>query len=376
MLQEFIRSNRGIILSQVRERMAARVTNKSRDTRVTDGIPLFLDQLCEALRRTITREAVDNKELGASAGRHGQDLFRQGLTVGQVVHDYGEICQTITALAIEMKVPILGEEFKTLNLCLDDAIAEAVTAYSSHSEDSIKDRGNERLGVLAHELRRALNTAMLSFETIQSGRVAPGGSTGILHARSLTDLRDLIDRSLADVRLDVGLGRLEPISVAEFIEAVEIVHLAEARTRGIHFIVTGVDRYVTVLGDREILLAVISNLLENAFKFTRKASNVSLIVRATTDRVLFEVEDDCGGLPPGRAEDLLRPFEQRGTDRTGLGLGLSICVKGAKANGGELHVRDIPGKGCVFTLDLPRRSPLPPPVDSHASWGNPTITKG
>jgi signal transduction histidine kinase len=197
-----------------------------------------------------------------------------------------------------------------------------------------------------------------------------------VHARSLTDLRDLIDRSLAEVRLEAGLGCLEPISVAEFIEAVEILHLAEAQTRGIHFTVAVVDRDVTVEGDREILAAVISNLLQNAFKVTRKASNVSLVIRATTDRVLFEVADDCGGLPPGRAEDLLRPFEQRGLDRTGLGLGLSICVKGAKANGGELYVRDIPGKGCVFTLDLPRRSLLPPPVDSDASSGNPTIQKG
>jgi signal transduction histidine kinase len=380
MLEEFIRSNRGIILSRVLARVRARVPSRvstiSSDVGVTEGIPVFLEQLCEALRREKTGKVVDNKELGASADRHGQDLFRRGLTIGQVVRDYGEICQTITALAIETKAPMLGEEFKTLNLCLDDAIAEAVTAYSGHSEDSIKAQGNERLGILAHELRRALNTAMLSFETIQSGRVAPGGSTGVVHARSLTDLRDLIDRSLADVRLDVGLGRLEPISVAEFIEAVEIGHSAEAQTRGIHFTVTAVDRDVIVEGDREILAAVISNLLHNAFKFTRKESSVSLVVRVTTDRVLFEVEDDCGGLPPGRAEELLRPFEQRGVDRTGLGLGLAICVKGAKANGGELHVRDLPGKGCVFTLDLPRRSPLPLPALSRASSGNPEIPKG
>jgi hypothetical protein len=113
-----------------------------------------------------------------------------------------------------------------------------------------------------------------------------------------------------------------------------------------------------VEGDREILAAALSNLLHNAFKFTQKESCVSLVVRVAGDRVLFEVEDECGGLPPGSAEDLLRPFEQRGLDRTGLGLGLSICVKAAKANGGELHVRDLPGKGCVFTLDLPKQSTL------------------
>jgi hypothetical protein len=86
-----------------------------------------------------------------------------------------------------------------------------------------------------------------------------------------------------------------------------------------------------------------------------------LTVRATADRVLFEVEDECGGLPPGKAEDLFQPFEQRASDRSGLGLGLSICRRAAKASDGDLRVRDMPGTGCVFTLDLPRK---PPP----SSW--------
>jgi len=53
------------------------------------------------------------------------------------------------------------------------------------------------------------------------------------------------------------------------------------------------------------------------------------------------------------SEDLFSPFQQRGADRSGIGLGLTICRRAAAANGGELRVRDLPGKGCVFTLDLP-----------------------
>jgi signal transduction histidine kinase len=71
------------------------------------------------------------------------------------------------------------------------------------------------------------------------------------------------------------------------------------------------------------------------------------------DRILIEVKDHCGGLPPGPAENLLRPFVQRGTDRTGLGLGLEICRRSVEANHGTLGVRDIPGIGCVFTIALP-----------------------
>jgi hypothetical protein len=358
MLEDFIQSNRSIILARATARLVSRSSQKSAEMDLKNGIQVFLDQLCEALRRAKTTNIVDHEQIGLSAGRHGQDLFRMGFTIGQVVHDYGDICQTITGLAVETNAPILGEEFKTLNLCLDDAIAEAVTEYASQRDGAIGDQGTERLGILSHELRRMLNTAMLSFESIKNGRVPSGGATGAVHERSLRDLRDLIDRSLAEVRLDVGIGRLQHISVREFVEAVQIGHWAEAEARGIHFSATVVDRDVMVEGDREILAAALSNLLHNAFKFTQKESCVSLVVRVAGDRVLFEVEDECGGLPPGSAEDLLRPFEQRGLDRTGLGLGLSICVKAAKANGGELHVRDLPGKGCVFTLDLPKQSTL------------------
>jgi signal transduction histidine kinase len=359
MLADFVIANRDAIIATSRARVAARKCPEPSAAELRNGIPTFLDQLAIALRLAESSDLIDHEQIGRSAGRHGQDLLRMGLTVGQVVHDYGDVCQAITELAVMQKSPISAEEFRTLNLCLDDAIAGAVTVYSLHREQDIEDRGTERLGVLAHELRNLLNTATLAFESIRNGTVAVGGSTGLVLSRSLMGLRDVIDRSLADVRLDAGIGRLEPISVAELIEEVEIAALIQAKARGVQLTVKSVDPTVTVDGDRQVLAAALANLLHNAFKFTRDHSHISLTVRPTADRVLFEVEDECGGLPPGIAEDLFLPYEQRGSDRSGIGLGLSICLKAAKANGGEMHVRDLPGKGCVFTLDLPRR-PAPP----------------
>jgi len=356
-LEDFIIANREAIIARTQARVAARKCPRSSSVELADGIPVFLDQLGEALRLSRTTTVVNHEQIGKSAGRHGQDLLRMGLTIAQVVHDYGDVCQAITELIIQQKVPISGDDFRTLNLCVDDAIAEAVTEYARQRERAIADQGTERLGVPAHEMRNLLNTAVLSFESIKSGRVAVDGSTGLVHGRSLMGLRDLIDRSLTDVRLDAGIERLERISVAEFVEEAEIGALIQAQTRGLHFAVTSVDPAITIEGDRQILAAAVSNLLQNAFKFTRKDGSVSLTTRATADRVLLEVEDECGGLPPGKAEDLFRPFEQRGADRTGIGLGLFICLKAAKANAGEIRVRDLPGKGCVFTLDLPRRPP-------------------
>jgi signal transduction histidine kinase len=355
MLDAFVQENRAEIIARAKVRVASRQCPTPEATELTKGLPIFLEQLCDALRRAKSTDAVDHEQIGETAGRHGLALFRMGLSIGQVVHDYGDICQTITELVVEQNAVVSAEEFRTLNLCLDDAIAEAVTEYARQRERAIADLGTERLGILAHELRGSLNTAMLSFESIKSGRVAAGGSTGVVHARSLNALRELIDRSLVDVRLDSGKERHDCISVADLIGELETAASIQAQARGLRFTLASVDATVTVEGDRQILAATVSNLLQNAFKFTRKHSNVSLTVVATADRVLFEVEDECGGLPEGRAEDLFLPFQQRGSDRSGLGLGLAICLKAAKVSGGDLRVRNLPGAGCVFTLDLPRK---------------------
>ena len=75
--------------------------------------------------------------------------------------------------------------------------------------------------------------------------------------------------------------------------------------------------------------------------------------KAYGGRVLLEVEDQCGGLPPGKTEELFQPFSQMGTDKSGLGIGLTISRNAVSLNNGILSVRDVPHLGCVFSIDLP-----------------------
>jgi signal transduction histidine kinase len=357
-LEEFIGVHREEILGRARARVRVRNAPVATEAELTWGLPSFLDQLGEALRKASSHEAVDHAEITSVAEVHGGQRFQQGLTVGQVVHDYGDLCQVITGLAFEQNAPVSIDEFRTLNLCIDDAIAGAVTAFSHQRERAITSEGTERLGILAHEMRNVLNAAMLSFASIKKGIVAPGGSTSAIHDRSLLRLHTLIDRSLADVRLEAGMQNLESVPVCDVLEEVEIGASIVARTREITLVTTTLDRVVLVKADRQILAAAVANLLQNAFKFSPTGTTVSLRARCVDSRVLIEVEDECGGLPLDQTETLLQPFVQQGTDRTGLGLGLSICSKAMKAISGDLRIRDLPGKGCVFTIDLPR---LPPP---------------
>ncbi len=184
--------------------------------------------------------------------------------------------------------------------------------------------------------------------------------------RSLTGLRTLIDRSLTEVRVSAGVPaekRLFP--VADFIAEIRSSAALEASTRKCELIVADVPADLAVDADPDLLASALANLLQNAFKFTCRDAPVKLTTHGSADRVLIEVEDRCGGLPPGFAEKMFLPFTQAGDDRSGLGLGLSISRRSVEANHGVLSVRDIPGSGCVFTIDLPRHA-LPSHVEERS----------
>jgi signal transduction histidine kinase len=328
------------------------------DAEIDHGVPVFLEQLRDALRLG----EITSPEIGRTAIKHGHELLRQGFTVSQVVHDYGDVCQAITELAVELNAPISTGDFRTLHRCLDDAIAGAVTEYGrEHNQSGIDGesaRGTERLGFFAHELRNLLNTALMAFEVLKTGNVGVAGSTGTVLHRTLRASQSLVTRSLAEVRLTQGIQNREQFRVAEFIEEIASASTFEANARGVGLIVMPVEDALAIASDRQVLAAVVGNLLQNAFKFTRPGTTVTLRVGGSAERVLIEVQDECGGLPSGDVNQLFRPFEQRSGDRTGIGLGLAFSRWGAEANGGRIYARNLPGRGCVFTLDLPRE-PVP-----------------
>src|SRR5688572_23235233 len=220
MLHEFIAVNREEIIQRCRAKVATRSVPPPTDVEIDHGVPVFLDQLIDALRLGLT----SSPEIVRSAVKHGHDLLLQGFTVSQVVHDYGDVCQSITDLAVEKNAPISTDDFRTLNRCLDDAIAGAVTQFGRERNQSGIDgesaRGSERLGFFAHELRNLLNTALMAFEVLKTGNDGVGGSTGTVLHRSLMASHALITRSLLEVRLTQGIQNQQHFLVAGFIEEI------------------------------------------------------------------------------------------------------------------------------------------------------------
>ena len=379
MLRAFLIENRDVLITRCKSKVAIRRAPRAADQELWYGVPLFLDQLITTLRQEqtsgpseagqmafpasmIPTEAIGPFDIGRTAAQHGNELLRKGVTVDQVVHDYGDLCQAVTEMAMEQDAAVTVDEFRTLNRCLDDAIADAVAEFGRQRDQFTIDEStramNERLGFLAHELRNFIGTAILAVAAIKKGRVGVGGATGAILDRSLIGLRDLVDRTLVEVRLTAGIPeRRERITMAAFIAEAQVTATIEAAPRDLEVVIAPVEEGLAVEGDRQILAAALANLLQNAVKFTRPHGRIGLTASSVADRILIEVEDECGGLPEGKAEELFRPFEQRSAERTGLGLGLPISRRGVEANGGKLYVRNLPGTGCVFTIDLPRAAP-------------------
>ena len=369
MLHEFLTANRAIIIDRCRVMVAARSEPRTTDYELIHGIPIFLDQLIATL---VVEQATDflqpmaggsgngkASEIGDMATLHGRDLLARGFTLDQVVHDYGDVCQAVTNLAHETGASIAVDEFRTFNRCLDNAIAGAVTEYAFQQTASATEEGfkalNSRLGPLAHELRNYLHVAMHAVKALKGGAVGLTGATGAVLDRSLTGMRNLVDRSLAEVRVTAGLPpRMRAIRLAGFFAEIEASASLDPLARACRFVVTPVDQDLAVYADPEMLASAVGNLLQNAFKFTKRDTEVRLRAHVAADRILIDVEDHCGGLPAGPPEALLLPYAQSGEDRSGLGLGLDISRRGVEANAGVLKVRDVPGSGCVFTIDLQR----------------------
>jgi len=364
MLHEFLVSYRDAIIDRSRAKLTDRPWPLVSTSELEYGVPLFLTQLTETLRLETTDTPFSETAIGMSAVQHGAELRALGFNISQVVHDYGDICQAVTEVAVESKNAITVEEFHVLNRCLDSAIAGAVTEHARITAQSRSTGEIERSGQLAHEIRDLLNTALLAFHTLKRGTVAINGSTGSVLGRSLMNLRDLVDSTLSDIRMSANIARQERVPINVFLDEIALAANLHAEFRALRFAISQPDPSLFINADPQLLASAVMNLLNNAFKFTPAGGHVTLRARRDGDRVLIEVEDECGGIPEAKADPFQAFTDRRKYDRSGLGLGLSIARKAVRSSGGDINFRNLPGTGCIFVIDMPLATDAPEPIAS------------
>jgi signal transduction histidine kinase len=155
-----------------------------------------------------------------------------------------------------------------------------------------------------------------------------------------------------------------------------------AEEKGIAFQVSAAAP-APVVGDRDLLIEVVVNLLDNAIKFTPKGGAVALVVTAAPEGPLIRVSDNGPGIPPEERAAVMTRFYRVDKSRhvTGSGLGLSIVLAIARLHDFEIVLADA-APGCIFELKCYPRDPEKPPLSGAAGdregkprwsrpWGRP-----
>ncbi len=213
MLHEFLTLNRVELIGRCRQKIAKRFAPSEVPSPSAHGVPLLLEQITSILVRQQRMHGRNGAgpeslsattDIGRAATLHGTELLTQSYSIDQVVRDYGDLCQAVTELAVEKKAAISAEEFRTLNGCLDNAIADAATSFGSARQNDIDNQAqtlHARLNHFTAEHRRLVEVAVQSFDAMQSGSVGLNGATANLLRHALNELKSPAQRTLPEIHL-------------------------------------------------------------------------------------------------------------------------------------------------------------------------------
>jgi signal transduction histidine kinase len=326
------------------------------DQQLLDSLHVFLDQVIEGLSSGSGALARDQRS--AVASEHGNQRHQLRQDIYNVVREYDYFLECVEEVSRANEVSVDAAELLSLSRLLNAGAAEAAREYAEQARIECETLNSRHFAFLAHELRNPLYSARLAWDTLRrhggdQAHVRAGGMIG----QSLSRLAELIDEALTDLKLKsmragaiaVQRVRVEvPVLLRQLVEESSV----DAHARDLSVVVDA-PAGLTIDADPRLLRSALSNLVRNAIKFSTPGGQVVLRAKPEEHRVLVEVEDQCGGLPPDAVERVFEAFSQSGGDRTGFGLGLAITKHAIEAHGGTLTVLNAPPKGCVFVIDLP-----------------------
>lgn len=352
-LADLIEAHRGEILEDWKKRAAVAAASVSlSEPALQDRIDHFIEELIASLREP--PQKAPSEAATRAAVEHAGQRFDLGFHISAMVREYGLFADTVYDLLHRNEQHLPLEDLAAFAAFVQHAIVEAVTTFSSLKETQLRRVAAEHQGFLAHELRNSLATARLVSDELADREAAPALVAAL--QRSLGQLEQLLSHALVRSRFDAETP-IYPVEIAlqpALEECIDESTLdAERRNVSITLLVENVT---PVCLDPRLFRSIMTNLIRNAVKFTRAGGKIIVRARLTEgERLVVEVEDQCGGLPEGAAARMFVPFAQSHDSRhAGHGLGLAIAKQAVQAQGGTIQVLDLPNRGCVFVVDLPR----------------------
>jgi signal transduction histidine kinase len=326
---------------------------------LVDHLPGFLEEIIAALRAEAGLPTVEQvPEESETASGHGEQRLRLGFSLDAVVREYGALRDAIVETCLAAGTSITLAELQSVFSSTIVGISRAVSEYARQRDAEIQRQHNEHVAFLAHELRNPLSTAMFAIDMLHmKGDLRPDNRTAHALTTSVKQMRELVEHSLRMARTASGIElHREATQTSDLLDTKELGAAFEAEDRDITVTVR-IDQDAELFVDRKLMRSALNNLVRNAVKYSCRGGSVELRGRVEGTRAIVEVEDACGGLPPGKVEEAFAPFVRlSANDEPGFGLGLAIAKQAVDAHAGTIRVQNLPGKGCIFVLELPTRA--------------------
>jgi signal transduction histidine kinase len=326
-----------------------------RPIELVNHLPIFLDEIVSALREDAgLPSAGPSPEESATAAGHGQQRLRLGFSLDAVVREYGALRDAIVATARDASTQITFRELHVLSDAIISGIAHAVTEYTHQRDAELLRQANEHFAFIAHELRNPLSSSMMALHLLKAkGLITTEGQSVRALERGLRSATELVEQTLKVARVAAGIElRRQTTTLRALFDDAEMGAVSEAEAKGIELrLKVASDERVSV--DRRLVSSALGNLLRNGVKYSNPGGVVEVRGAIANGRVVIEVEDSCGGLPPGKVEEAFAPFVRLDDRQSGFGLGLAIAKQAVDAHGGSIRVQNVPGKCCIFILELP-----------------------
>ena len=312
-----------------------------------DSMSFFLDDLVAALAADVPINARDS-----AASSHGVERLALGFRIDRVVREYALVARVILDSAAEHGVAPTPGELDLLFSSIGDGAAIAAREYVRRRDEDVSAREAAQAGFLAHEVRNSLASARFAFDLLRRRVPDDAAPLAQLVDGSLRQAMQRIDDALVGARLRGGVVSRVPVQVGLLLEEIERELRLQAREKQLT-VETDTDRDIVMRGDPRLIRSALTNLLQNAVKFSRPGGTVTARVRHEAGLVTITVDDACGGIAADKLDRIFAPFVQGGGDGSGFGLGLAIAREAAQAHGGSLVVENVAERGCRFTLTLP-----------------------
>ncbi|NUT84602.1 MULTISPECIES: hybrid sensor histidine kinase/response regulator NahK/ErcS' [Pseudomonas] len=222
------------------------------------------------------------------------------------------------------------------------------------------------LAAVSHDLLQPLNAARL-FTSALLERREPVANAQLVRnvSNSLQDVENLLGTLVDISKLDAGVIKADvaPFGLSELLDNLAAEYAQIARSEGLELHFVGCS--VLVRSDMQLLARILRNLLSNAIRYT-PSGRVVLGCRRHRQCVSIQVWDSGIGIADNRLEEIFQEFKrgdvQRPNQDRGLGLGLAIVEKIAGILGHRIQVRSWPGKGSMFSIDVPLSATAPKPL--------------